>query len=234
MLNSGMILAAGLGLRMRPLTLDRPKPLLEVAGRSMLDRAIDAMTATGVSFIIVNHHYLGEQIPTHLAGRNICFSDESALLLETGGGVKKALPSLGEGAFFVINGDIVWQDGATPALSRLFTAWNEAKLDALLLLAEQESAIGYAGAGDFFLEEDGTLRRRGQAASAPYVFAGVQILHSRLFADAPEGPFSLNLLYDKALSAGRLAGLAHDGQWFHVGDPAGLAEADAILRKVLV
>jgi MurNAc alpha-1-phosphate uridylyltransferase len=231
MLKNGMILAAGLGLRMQPLTLDRPKPLLEVAGRSMLDRAVDALSAAGVASIIVNHHYLGTQIIEHFAGRNIGFSDESALLLETGGGVKKALPRLGGGAFFVINGDIVWQDGHPPALQRLFQAWDEDRLDALLLLAERASAIGYEGAGDFFIEADNGPRRRGQAASAPYVFAGVQILHSRLFAEAPEGPFSLNLLYDKALAAGRLGALIHDGQWFHVGDPAGLAEADAILRR---
>jgi MurNAc alpha-1-phosphate uridylyltransferase len=231
MLKSGMVLAAGLGLRMRPLTLDRPKPLLEVADRSMLDRAVDALRMAGVSSIIVNHHYLGEQIVTHFAGQNIGFSDESDLLLETGGGVKKALPQLGEGAFFAINGDIVWQDGPAPALARLFAAWDENRLDALLLLAKRESAVGYAGAGDFFIDADNSPRRRGQAVSAPYVFAGVQILHSRLFHDAPEGPFSLNLLYDKALAVGRLGGLVHDGQWFHVGDPEGLAEADMILRR---
>jgi MurNAc alpha-1-phosphate uridylyltransferase len=231
MLKSAMILAAGLGLRMRPLTLDRPKPLLEVAGRTMLDRAVDALRAAGTSSIVVNHHYLGEQIVAHFAGQNISFSDESALLLETGGGVKKALPLLGEGGVFVINGDIVWQDGSTPALQRLSQAWDEENLDALLLLAERESAVGYAGAGDFLIDADGCPRRRGSAVSAPYVFAGVQILHSRLFRDASEGPFSLNLLYDKALAAGRLGVLVHDGRWFHVGDPAGLAEADAILRQ---
>lgn len=225
-----MVLAAGLGLRMRPITLTRPKPLVEVAGRSMLDRALDALAAAGVGQIVVNSHWLGEQIAAHLAGRpGITLSPEDELL-ETGGGVARALPRLGADAFYVVNADILWRDGAVPALERLRAAWDESALDALLLLHPVARAVGYDGVGDFFLAEDGIPCRRGAAASAPYLFTGVQILHPRLFADAPAGRFSLNLLYDRALAAGRLGAIVHDGDWFHVGTPEALPEVEARLR----
>ncbi|MFD2232491.1 nucleotidyltransferase family protein [Phaeospirillum tilakii] len=225
-----MVLAAGLGLRMRPITLTRPKPLVEVAGRSMLDRALDALAAAGVGEIVVNCHWLGAQIAAHLAGRaGITLSPEDELL-ETGGGVARALPRLGDQAFYVVNADILWRDGAVPALERLRAAWDDATLDALLLLHPVARAVGYDGVGDFFLGADGIPVRRGTAESAPYLFTGVQILHPRLFADAPAGRFSLNLLYDRALAAGRLGAVVHDGDWFHVGTPEALPEVEARLR----
>lgn len=227
-----MVLAAGLGLRMRPITERLPKPLVPVAGRTMLDRALDALAAAGVGECIVNTHYLGHMIAAHLAGRTapaIRISAEPDLL-DTGGGVAKALPMLGDEPFFAVNADIVWEDGPeAPALARLAAAYDDGATDALLLLAPRDSAIGYDGAGDFHLGGDGALVRRGDGASAAYVFTGVQILHPRLFAGCPAGAFSLNLLYDRARAQGRLRGLVHDGRWFHIGTPAGLARAEAVM-----
>lgn len=224
-----MVLAAGLGLRMRPLTLDRPKPLLAVGGRSMLDRVLDHLDRAAVPRRVVNAHWLGEQIHRHLAGRpGIVVSDE-AVLLETGGGIAKALPHLGGGSFYSANADIVWSDGPIPALARLAEAWRDGAMDGLLLLTDPARAFGYDGPGDFHLEADGRLRRRGGGEGGAAVFTGVQILHSRLFTDIPAGPFSLNLLYDRALAAGRLFGIAHDGDWYHIGTPEALAAADGLL-----
>jgi len=228
-----MVLAAGLGLRMRPITETRPKPLVELAGRTLLDRALDALAAAGVEHAVVNTHYLGAMIEAHLARRTrprIALSPEDELL-ETGGGVARALDRLGDAPFYVVNADIAWTDGAVPALDRLAAAWRDAAMDALLLLHPTEAATGYDGSGDFFLAEDGTLTRRGAAARAPFVFTGVQILHPRLFAGAPAGRFSLTVLYDRARAAGRLAGIVHDGGWHHIGTPAGLAEAEARLAR---
>jgi MurNAc alpha-1-phosphate uridylyltransferase len=226
-----MVLAAGLGLRMRPITDTLPKPLIEVAGRTMLDRALDHLVEAGVGTVVVNFHWLGEQIRDHLAGRpGIILSDESDRLLETGGGVARALPLLGDDPFFVVNGDIVWFNGLTPALDRLAAAWDDERMDALLLMQRTPSAFGYAGRGDFFLDPLGLPRRRRALEVAPYLFAGVQILHPRLVTDVPEGPFSLNMLYDRALAEGRLYGIVHDGEWFHVGDPESLSQVDKRIR----
>lgn len=228
---TGMVLAAGLGTRMRPLTDDRPKPLVTLAGKTLLDWAVERFAAAGLARIVVNTHYKAEMIRTHLAGRsNVALSHE-AERLETGGGVRNALPALGSGAFYVCNSDAVWLDGGTPALDRLARAWDEARMDALLLLQPVGDAVGYDGPGDYFRRPDGTLRRRGEAAHAPYVFTGLQILHARLFEDAPASAFSLNLLFDKANAAGRLFGLAHDAGWLHVGTPEALAEAEAVLAR---
>jgi MurNAc alpha-1-phosphate uridylyltransferase len=228
---TGMVLAAGLGTRMRPLTDDRPKPLVTLAGRTLLDWAVDRFAAAGLDRIVVNTHYKADMIQMHLAQRpGVVLSHEEARL-ETGGGVKNALPALGRGAFYVCNSDGVWLDGATPALDRLADVWDDDRMDALLLLQPVDAALGYGGPGDYFRKPDGTLRRRGEAAAAPYVFAGLQVIHARLFADAPEGPFSLNILYDKANAAGRLFGLVHDGDWFHVGTPEALADAEAALAR---
>jgi MurNAc alpha-1-phosphate uridylyltransferase len=224
-----MVLAAGLGLRLRPITLTTPKPLVEVAGRSMLDRALDHLAAAGVDEIVVNTHWLGERIAAHLAGRPGITLSPEADLLETGGGVARALPLLGAQRFFVVNADIVWTDGAVPALARLQQAWDEAAMDALLLLLPRERAVGYDGRGDFLIGADGRPSRRGEAASAPLLFTGVQILHPRLFAGAPAGRFSLNLLYDRALAEGRLGAIVHDGGWFHVGTPEALPEVEALV-----
>jgi MurNAc alpha-1-phosphate uridylyltransferase len=229
-----MVLAAGLGLRMRPLTLTRPKPLIPVAGRSMLDRALDHLVRAGVERAVVNAHWLADQVGERVARRSADFPGGLTAvtetdLLETGGGIANALALLGDAPFYAVNGDIVWTDGAVPALARLAAAWDEATMDALLLLQPTGNAVGYEGRGDFFRDPDGPLRRRSGIESAPLVFAGVQILHPRLFADAPSGAFSLNLLYDRALGRNRLAGIVHDGGWYHVGTPDALPEVEALL-----
>lgn len=230
-----MALAAGLGLRLRPITDSLPKPLVAVGGKAMLDHALDRLEAAGVAECVVNLHHLGPRIRAHLAPRSqprIVFSDETDQLLETGGGVAKALPLLGPDPFFVVNADIVWFDGpAGSALERLARAWDGARLDALLLLMPRQDAFGYEGPGDFALDAQSRPRRRGDASQAPYVFAGVQILTPGLFARAPKGPFSLNLLYDQALAEGRLGAVIHDGRWFHVGTPDALVAANARLAK---
>lgn len=234
----GMVLAAGLGLRMRPLTDNCPKPLIPVAGRSMLDRALDHLAAAGVTACVVNSHYLAPMIAAHLARRRAENRDRMVLelshepqILDTGGGVAQALPVFGTQPFYVANGDVLWRDGAQPSLAKLAAAWDDAEMDALLLVHPIANAIGYDGAGDFFLDADGRLRRRGDAAQAPFVFTGVQILHPRLFVAAPAGAFSLNRLYDSAARAGRLFGLAHDGEWYHIGTPDGLRRAEECLRQ---
>lgn len=227
---SAMILAAGLGLRMRPLTLSLPKPMIPVAGRTMLDRVFDHLDAAGVGRKVVNTHWLGGKIHRHLAGRrDVAFSDEEELL-ETGGGVLKALPLLGAGPFFVCNADIVWTDGPAAALDRLAEAWDDARMDALLLLQRTATAFGYEGVGDFFLDAEGKAARRRQNQVSPTLFSGVQILHPRLFSEAEPGKFSLNRLYDRAEADGRLFGVVHDGGWYHIGTPDALAEAERRIR----
>jgi MurNAc alpha-1-phosphate uridylyltransferase len=229
-----MVLAAGRGVRMRPLTESQPKPLVQVLGRAMIDWVLDRLVAAGVEDVVVNLHHLGEQIEHHLNTRpspDITFSPETSLL-DTGGGVRQALARLGERPFYVINGDEVWLDGRTPALQRLAAAWDEAKMDALLLLHPSAYALGYEGQGDFVMSPMGKLRRRGEREVAPFVFAGVQILHPRLFEGTPEGAFSLNLIYDKALEAERLWGLRHDGEWFHVGTPEALEATEEALHAM--
>ncbi len=230
----GMVLAAGRGERMGPLTDRLPKPLVEVHGKAMLDRALDRLAAVGVEQVVVNLYHLGGLIETHLAGRTrpgIVFSRETELL-DTGGGVRAALGWLGEAAFYVVNGDVVWLDSLTPALVRLAAAWDETRMDALLLLHPTTFAFCYEGSGDFFMDPLGRLRRRGEREVAPFLFAGVQILHPRLSDSTPEGRFSLNLVYDKAAAAGRLWGLRHDGEWFHVGTPEALQQVDDALHHL--
>jgi MurNAc alpha-1-phosphate uridylyltransferase len=232
-----MVLSAGFGTRMRPLTDTLPKPLIEVRGRSLLDRILDHLERGGVETVVVNLHHLGEKIEDHLSARptpSIIFSREQEIL-DTGGGVKRALPELGDEPFLVINGDVFWLDGLEPALSRLARAWRDEDMDALLLMQPIVSAVGYDGqAGDFSMAADGSLRRRREHEIAPFLFAGVQILHPRLFAGAPEGPFSLNRLFDAAQEAGRLWGLRHDGLWFHVGTPAALREVEEVLHDLAI
>ncbi|MBM3555593.1 MAG: nucleotidyltransferase family protein [Alphaproteobacteria bacterium] len=227
-----MLLAAGLGLRMRPITLTTPKPLIDVGGRSLIDRMLDRVAAAGVESVVINVHHLADKLRAHLAARKtpgIEISDETALLLETGGGVAKALPRLGPGPFLVANTDTILLDGPEPALARLMARWDATPMDALLLLVPTVTAIGYEGDGDFTLASDGRLRRRRAGEITPYLFSGVQILHPRLFEGAPKGAFSLNLLYDRALAAGRLFGVRHDGLWIHVGAPESIAPAEDIL-----
>ena len=231
----GMVLAAGLGRRMRPITDNLPKPLVPLAGKTLLDRALDQLQAVNVSAATVNLHYLGDMIEDHLAARSkprITFSWEADLLLETGGGVAAALMTLGNNPFYVVNADIAWEDGSHLALNRLAEFWRDDTMDALLLLHPIAQATGYDGAGDYRYDDQGVLTRRRDDATAPYVFCGVQLLHPRLFADAPAGPFSLTRLYDKAEVSGRLFGIVHDGAWHHIGTPAGLAEAEEIFGAI--
>jgi len=231
---TAMVLAAGLGQRMRPLTDKMPKPLIEVRGRAMLDTIFDRLEDAGITKVVVNLHYLGEMIEVHLKGRTtpeVVFSKEEDLL-ETGGGVTKALPLLGEDPFYVLNGDVCWLDGLTPALQRLGAAWNDAEMDALLLLHPTVSAFGYEGIGDYFMDPTGRLRRRQERQIAPFIHAGIQILHPRLFDGAPAGSFSLNKLYDKAQEAERLWGVRHDGEWYHVGTPEELRAVEDALHHL--
>jgi len=228
----GMVLAAGLGTRMRPLTDTKPKPLIEVAGRTLLDRALDNFEAAGVRTIVVNAHYFADQIEAHMSARaanggaaRYLVSDERAELLETGGGVAKALPLLDGETLLIANADNLWLDGSENTIARLAAEWDPARMDALLLVIDRAEAKGYDGAGDFHREPSGRLHRRGHDLTANYVFSGVQLLSRRLFADLPEGPFSLNLLYNRALAAERLYGLVHTGLWHHVGTPEAVDEA---------
>jgi MurNAc alpha-1-phosphate uridylyltransferase len=225
-----MILAAGRGERMRPLTDVTPKPLIPVAGRSMLDRAMARLAEHGVDQMVVNVHHLGEQIARHLHGQALIVREDR--LLETGGSVKNALPMLGDEPFFVLNGDGLWQDGRIPMLARMEAAWDPVCMDALLLLHALDKTIGREerDRGDYFLAPDGRARHRGDADRAPYFFASVSICDRRLFESSPDGPFSLLKLWNRAEAAGRLHGLAHDGQWFHVGTPQALADAERALR----
>lgn len=226
-----MVLAAGLGIRMRPLTDARPKPLVELAGRTLLDRALDRLGEAGVDRVVVNAHYRAEMIARHLEGRQEIVLSREEVLLETGGGVKAALAHLGDDPFFVVNSDAVWRDGPTPTLGRLAEFWSDADMDALLLLVPTPAVVGGSinDKGDYHLEPDGRARRRVEGEIAPFLFGGIQILHPRLFDDAPDGPFSLNLLYDRAQAAGRLHGIRHDGEWYHVGTPEDLAAAETEL-----
>lgn len=228
-----MVLAAGLGTRLRPVTDHLPKPLVEIAGKTLLDHALDRLAAVGVERVAVNLHYKADMIAARLAGRDrprIALSRE-ATLRETGGGVKQALPLLGE-TFFVVNADILWLDGLTPALGRLARAWDAATMDGMLLMQRTVGAIGYAGVGDYFLDPRGVPRRRAAREVAPYIFAGVQILHRRLFAGIDEDVFSLRRLYDRAEDAGRLGAIVHDGEWFHIGTPEGLDATRARIAEL--
>jgi len=226
-----MIFAAGRGTRLRPITDTLPKPLVEVAGKPILDRILDRCEAAGVATIVVNTHYLADQVAAHVAKRKkprIVISREDELL-ETGGGVVKALPKLGRGPFYVINGDVLWSDGARDTLVRLARNWTDSDMDALLLVHPTVGTRDYRGPGDFILDQMGRVRRRRPHEVAPFVFTGIQILHPRLFADAPAGAFSLNVLYDRAAESARLYGIVHDGDWFHLGTPQSLARAEAEL-----
>jgi MurNAc alpha-1-phosphate uridylyltransferase len=221
---SAMVLAAGLGTRLRPITDATPKPLVEIGGRTLLDHAIDRLALVGVERVIVNVHYKAEMVAAHLADRQrprIELSRETELL-ETGGGVTRALPRLGE-LFFVVNADVLWLDSKDYALARLADVFDPKRMDAVLLLQRTVAAVGYEGSGDYFLDPEGTPRRRGEREVAPFLFTGIQLLHRRLFDGIVEARFSLNRIYDRAEQAGRLRAIVHDGEWFHVGTPEGLA-----------
>jgi MurNAc alpha-1-phosphate uridylyltransferase len=221
-----MVLAAGLGTRLRPVTETIPKPLVEINGRPLIDHALDRLSLAGIERVVVNIHYKAGMMAEHLTRRDhpqIELSEESELL-DTGGGVARALPLLGE-VFFVVNGDVFWLDSRDPALLRLAGAFDPADMDAVLLLQPTGTAVGYEGSGDYFLDALGTPRRRCEREVAPYLFAGIQLLHRRLFDAAPGRVFSLVGLFDRAEAAGRLSAIVHDGEWYHVGTPEGLAAA---------
>lgn len=223
-----MILAAGRGDRMGALTAATPKPLLSVDGRPIVDYALAKLRAAGVTRLVANLHHHGGQIRAHLTANwpgEICFSDESDELLETGGGIFKALGLLGTEPFFAVNGDALWLDDGESALARLAAAFRPGDMLALLLLQPKETALSYSRAGDFDLDGDGRIARPGT-----FVFTGVQLLDPVLFAGAPDGPFSVNLLYDAAIGKGRLYGLVHQGQWMEINTPEGIAAAEAALR----
>jgi MurNAc alpha-1-phosphate uridylyltransferase len=230
MIDSAMILAAGRGERMRPLTDTMPKPLIPVAGRSLLERSMERLAAHGVSNIVVNVHHLGQQIVDRLNGRARIVREDR--LLDTGGSVKNALPYLGDGPFYVLNGDGLWRDGRRPMLQRLEDIWNPRRMDALLLLHPIHKVIGREPGerGDYFVEQNGLIRYRGHAQLAPYLFASVSVCDHRLFRDSPNGPFSLLQLWNRAEAAHRLMGVLHDGDWFHIGTPGALAAAERVLR----
>jgi MurNAc alpha-1-phosphate uridylyltransferase len=231
---TAMVLAAGLGNRMRPLTDAVPKPLVRLGGRPLIDYVLDRIADAGVARAVVNVHYRAQQLIEHLATRTrpqIAISDESGQLLDTGGGVKKALPQLGQGGFLIHNSDSVWIEPAGSNLSRLFGAWRAEQMDCLMLLARVETSIGYEGAGDFLLDVEGRIARRLQGLSAPFVFTGVSLAHPRLLAQTPDGKFSLNLPWDRAIAAGRAYGVVLEGTWMHVGDPMALAAAERLLDR---
>jgi MurNAc alpha-1-phosphate uridylyltransferase len=228
-----MVLSAGLGTRMRPLTNKMPKPLVEVGGKALIDHVLDRLVEAGVERAVVNVHHFAGEIERHLASRSkpkITISDERGLLLGTGGAVVKALPELGGAPFFHINTDTIWVDGVQPNLARLADTFDPAAMDALLLLAPTTGSIGYAGRGDFAMAPDGRLKRRGEREVVPFVFAGAAILSPALFKGAPQGEFPLPLLFDRAAEQGRLFGLRLEGLWMHVGTPDAIAPAEKAIR----
>jgi N-acetyl-alpha-D-muramate 1-phosphate uridylyltransferase len=229
---SAIVLAAGLGTRMRPYNGHLPKPLVTVGGKSLIDYGLDRLAEAGVERAVVNVHHLADALERHLAARNkprIVISDERDELLGTGGGIAKALPQLGDAPFFLINSDTFWLDGVKPNFARLADAYDAADMDALLLLAPTAGSIGYAGRGDFAMLPDGRLRRRAEQEVVPFIYAGAAVLSPALFADVPSGAFSLTLLFDRATATGRLFGLRIEGLWMHVGTPEAIAAAEAAL-----
>ncbi|NJR79296.1 nucleotidyltransferase family protein [Sphingomonas corticis] len=231
---TAMVMAAGLGKRMRPLTATRPKPLVEVAGKALLDHVLDRLRAAGVERVVVNVHYLADALEAHLRhrvdGLEVIVSDERAQLMETGGGLVKARALIGDEPFVCVNSDNLWIDGPTDAIRLLASRWDAETMDALLLMVPYARAHNHRGQGDFRLAADGRITgRRGRNRVAPFVWTGVQILHPRLIADWPAGPFSTNLFWDRAIAAGRAFGQVHQGLWFDVGTPAAIGRTEAIL-----
>ena len=227
-----IVLAAGLGTRMRAFSGELPKPLVKVGGKALIDYVLDRLAAVGAERIIVNVHHLADQIERHVAARarpEIVISDERRQLLGTAGGVVRALPELGDEPFYLVNSDTVWIDGVQPNLARLAEAFDPVRMDGLLLLAPTASSIGYAGRGDFVMAGDGRLTRRGEREVAPFVYAGAAILTPAFFAGAPAGPSSMSPLFDRAVEAGRLYGLRLEGVWMHVGTPDAVKAAEAAI-----
>lgn len=233
--STAMVLAAGLGKRMRPLTATRPKPLVEVAGKPLLDHALERIAAAGIGRAVVNVHYLADALEAHVKKRvqsiDIAISDERELLLETGGGLVKALPLIDSDPFLVVNSDNLWVDGPVDSIRALSARWNDVTMDALLLLVPLARANCHTGRGDFHMDGSGLLSRRKPGRIAPFVFTGVQIVSKRLFEGAKAEPFSLNILWDRAIAAGRAFGMVHNGLWFDVGTPPAVKRAEAMLAS---
>jgi MurNAc alpha-1-phosphate uridylyltransferase len=231
-----MIMAAGLGKRMRPLTATKPKPLIEVAGKPLLDHVLEKLRSAGVRKVVVNVHYLADALEAHLASRQhgleVVISDERKLLLETGGGLVKACPLIDCDPFLALNSDNLWIDGPADTLKLLASHWDDEKMDALLLLVPQARALNHQGIGDFHMDREGRVRRREKSHVAPFVYTGIQIASKRLLRDAPEGPFSTNLLWDRAIDEGRCFGAVHHGLWFDVGTPQAIQLTETALENV--
>ena len=231
---TAMVMAAGLGKRMRPLTATRPKPLIEVAGQALLDHVLERLKAAGVARVVVNVHYLADAVEAHLTSRtqglDIAISDERTQLLETGGGLVKAAPLIDADPFLAVNSDNYWVDGPADTLKLLASQWDDARMDALLLLVPLARARNHKGVGDFHMGRNGRLRRRARSHVAPFVFTGVQMLSKRLLRDAPDGPFSTNVLWDRAIDEGRCFGAVHQGLWFDVGTPGAIRMTEAALQ----
>jgi N-acetyl-alpha-D-muramate 1-phosphate uridylyltransferase len=230
---TAMVLAAGLGKRMRPLTASRPKPLIEVAGRALLDHVLSKLKDAGVERVVVNVHYLADSVEAHLAARNfgldVAISDERSLLLETGGGMVHAEPLIDCDPFLIVNSDNMWVDGPADTLRLLASHWDESRMDALLLVVPHARAQNHGGTGDFHMDRTGRLRRRERSRVAPFVYTGIQIASKRLLAEAPEGPFSTNILWDRAIESGRCFGAVHQGLWFDVGTPQAIKATELFL-----
>lgn len=223
--DTAMVLAAGLGKRMRPLTATQPKPLVRVAGKSLIDHALDKLESAGVGKAVVNVHYLADALEVHLGNRRrapeVSISDERELLLETGGGMVRAAALLPD-PFFCLNSDNIWLDGPADVFAELSRAWDPDRMDALLLMVPHPRALNYRGEGDFHLDAEGRVSRRRPGRVAPFIFTGIQLVSHRLLREAPEGPFSTNLLWSRAIEEDRLYGISHTGLWFEVGEPAAI------------
>jgi len=233
--DTAMVMAAGLGKRMRPLTAARPKPLIEVAGKTLLDHVLDKLRAAGVKKVVVNVHYLADALEAHLKSRagglEVTISDERGLLLETGGGLVQAAPMIDCDPFIAVNSDNLWVDGPADTLKLLASHWDDTKMDALLLLVPLARAENHKGVGDFHMDRAGRLRRRDRSHVAPFVYTGIQMVSKRLLRDAPEGPFSTNILWDRAIEEGRCFGAVHQGLWFDVGTPKSIPMTEAALEN---
>jgi MurNAc alpha-1-phosphate uridylyltransferase len=234
--HTAMIMAAGLGKRMRPLTATRPKPLIEVSGKALLDHVLEKLRIAGVKKVVVNVHYLADALEAHLATRDhgleVVISDERTLLLETGGGLVKAAPLIDSDPFLALNSDNLWIDGPADTIKLLASQWDDARMDALLLLVPQARALNHRGLGDFHMDRSGRIRRRERSHVAPFVFTGIQMVSKRLLRDAPDGPFSTNVLWDRAMEEGRCFGAVHQGLWFDVGTPQSIPMTEAALENV--
>ncbi len=232
---TAMVMAAGLGTRMLPLTKGRPKPLVQVAGQTLLDHVLDQLRAAGVGRIVVNVHYLADQVEAHLANHaadfDVRISDERALLRDTGGGLVQARDLIAGDPFYCINADNWWTDVGENGLLRMAEAWDDARMDVLMLLVPTERAGNTQGTGDFDLDADGRISRDGPKRPRPYVWTGIQLLAKRVIVDPPAEVFSTNVFWDRAIAAGRCFGLVHHGQWFDVGYPAAIAMTEAALTR---